>query len=157
MGAGQGVVEREAESARDLLSRVEEIEAVARTLDVDDERRQRLEAVVVRILRAAPPLRPGVAAQLLALSERTVRAWVAEGVLRPAGTTTTRLLLDPERFHEVLHLVRELREAGRTTGLLDEVYRRLVDATWLDRSDLIESLAQMRRGEGRVSIARPGR
>jgi DNA-binding transcriptional MerR regulator len=149
------IVEREAESARDLLSRVEEIEAVARTLDAHDERRQKLEAVVVRSLRAAPPLRPGVAAQLLSLSERTVRAWAAEGVLRPVDSTSTRLLLDPERFHEVLHLVRDLREAGKTTGLLDEVYRRLVDATWLERSDLTESLAQMRRRDGRVSIAKP--
>ncbi|HVF04321.1 MAG TPA: MerR family transcriptional regulator [Frankiaceae bacterium] len=145
-----GIVEREAASARDLLSRVEEIEEVARTLDANDERRQQLEEVVVRILRAAPPLRAGVAAQLLSLSERTVRAWAAEGVLRAADSTSTRLLLDPERFHEVLHLVRDLREAGKTTGLLDEVYRRLVDATWLERSDLTESLAQMRRREGRV-------
>jgi DNA-binding transcriptional MerR regulator len=149
------VVEQEARVARDLLARVEEIEQVARTLDETDERRQRLESVVVRSLRAAPPLRPGVAAQLLSLSERTVRAWTAEGVLRPADNNqSTRLLLDPERFHEVLHLVRDLRAAGRTTGLLDEVYRRLVDETWLDRADLAESLEQMRRGEGRVSIAK---
>lgn len=39
---------------------------------------------------------------------------------------------------------------GRTAGLLDEVHRRLVDATWLERDDLVESLEQMRRGEGRV-------
>jgi DNA-binding transcriptional MerR regulator len=149
------IVEREAESARDLLSRVEQIEEVARTLDANDERRQKLESVVVRSLRAAPPLRPGVAAQLLSLSERTVRAWVVEGVLRPTDSTSTRLLLDPERFHEVLHLVHDLREAGKTTGLLDEVYRRLVDATWLERSDLTESLAQMRQREGRVSIVKP--
>lgn len=35
-------------------------------------------------------------------------------------------------------------------ALLDEVYWRLVDATWLKRSDLKESLEQMHRGEGTV-------
>lgn len=44
----------------------------------------------------------------------------------------------------------DMREMGRTAGLLDEVHCRLVDATWLERDDLLESLEQMRRGEGRV-------
>jgi DNA-binding transcriptional MerR regulator len=149
------IVQQEAQVARDLLARVEAIEEVAATLDGRDERRRTLESVVVASLRAAPPIRPGVAALLLDLSERTVRAWAHEGVLRPARTESPRLLLDPERLHDVLHLVRDLREAGRTTGLLDEVHRRLVDATWLDREDLIDSVAQMRRREGRVSV--PGK
>ena len=57
--------------------------------------------------------------------------------------------------HEVLHLLADLRVAGRTTGLLDEVHRRLVDATWLERDDLAESLEQMRRGEGTTRVAKP--
>jgi DNA-binding transcriptional MerR regulator len=146
------VVEQEAQRTRDFLALVEAIEEVAATLDERDERRQKLRDVVTGTLRAAPPLRPGVAARLLSLSERTVRTWTREGVLREAETASPRLLLDPERFHEVLRLVTDLREAGRTTGLLDEVYRRLVDATWLDRDDLTDSLAQMRRREGRVSV-----
>ena len=146
------IVEQEARETRALLARVEAIEEVAATLDERDERRQTLRAVAADSVRAAPPIRPGVAAMLLSLSERTVRAWTEEGVLRRAQTTSPRLLLDPERFHEVLHLVTDLRAAGQTTGLLDEVHRRLVDATWLDRDDLTESLAQMRRGEGRVSV-----
>jgi len=50
----------------------------------------------------------------------------------------------------VQHLLQDLRGAGRTTGLLDEVFRRLTDAAWQDNPDLAESLAQMRRGEGNV-------
>jgi len=39
-------------------------------------------------------------------------------------------------------------------GLLEEVHRRLVDATWLDRTDLRESLHQMQRGESHVIATR---
>ena len=52
----------------------------------------------------------------------------------------------------MLHLVSELRAAGANAGLLDEVHRRLADASWLDRANLAESLGQMRRGEGHVIV-----
>lgn len=52
-------------------------------------------------------------------------------------------------LHEVLHLVRNFRRAGRTKGLLDAVWYRLSDRALLERADLVESLEQMRRGEGR--------
>lgn len=136
--------------AAELMERVETLESVARSLPEQDERRQRLLALVERDLTSAAPLRPRVAAELLGLSEKTIRAWVEEGVLLAAETSSPRLLLDVARVHEVLHLIEDLRAAGTTKGLLDEVYRRLVDATWLEHDDLQESLAQMRRGEGRV-------
>jgi hypothetical protein len=47
-------------------------------------------------------------------------------------------------------LVSGLRAAGQDRDLLDQVWRRLEDATLLDRDDLRDSLGQMRRGEGRV-------
>jgi hypothetical protein len=50
----------------------------------------------------------------------------------------------------VSHLVGDLRRAGQKRGLLDEVYRRLVDDALAERDDLAESLAQMHRGVGRV-------
>ena len=65
--------------------------------------------------------------------------------------SSPRLLLDIRSVHAVSHLVSELRAAGQDRDLLeDQVWRRLTDATLLDRDDLRESLAQMRRGEGRV-------
>jgi hypothetical protein len=51
--------------------------------------------------------------------------------------------------------VSDLKQAGMTRGLLDEVYRRLMDQSLLDREDLQESLDQMRRGEGRIVRAKP--
>jgi DNA-binding transcriptional MerR regulator len=140
--------------ALELLARVETLESVAHSLPEGDDRRAQLLDLVVKDLTSAAPMRPRVAAELLGLSEKTVRAWVEESVLLRAETSSPRLLLDVQRVHDVLHLVNDLREAGNTTGLLDEVYRQLVDASWLDREDLEESLRQMRRREGAVLTTR---
>lgn len=138
-------------STQATLDRVEEIEDVAMSFPREDPRRERLLRVARAELAAIATVRPRTAAVLLGLNEKTVRAWVAEGVLTPA-TSSPRLLLDPVTLHEVWHLVRDLREAGTTRGLLDEVYRRLSDAAILEREDLQVSLAQMRRGEGRMAV-----
>jgi SOS response regulatory protein OraA/RecX len=140
--------------AHDLIDRVETLESVALSLPEHDDRRMALLRLAEKDLSSAAPLRPRIAAELLEISEKTVRAWTEEGVLLRADGDSVRILLDVGRVHQVLHLVRQLRAAGKTAGLLDEVHRRLVDATWLDRTDLAESLEQMRQGKG---IARTGR
>jgi len=91
---------------------------------------------------------------VLHFTEKTVRAWAREGVLT-VRQEHPRLLLDARRLHQVLLLVRDLQRAGKTRGLLDEVYRRLSDAALLDREDLAVSVDQMRRGEGRVVRPKP--
>jgi hypothetical protein len=53
----------------------------------------------------------------------------------------------PASVQEVRQLVSELRLAGQTRDLLDEVYNRLADEQQLADPDLPESLAQMHRGE----------
>ena len=138
-----------------LMERVETLESVAKSLPEQDDRRSRLLRLVEKDLATAAPLRPRVAAELLGLSEKTVRAWAREGVLLAVDTSSPRLLLAVDRVHDVLHLVKDLRAAGATVGLLDEVHRRLVDASWLDRADLTESTGQMQRGEGRVIAPAP--
>lgn len=136
------------------LQRVEEIEQVAdRLREIDPAGRDALQRVVAETLTAVPPMRPSVAAKILGLSEKTVRTWASEGVLRPVAGKTVKV--DARRLHEVLHLVHELRDAGQTRGLLDAVHRRLVDEAVLNRADLAESLEQMRRGEGRVLVPLP--
>lgn len=144
----------EMRQALDMLERVEVMESVAVTFPQQDSRRSVLLGQVKKDLTSAAPLRPRIAAELLGLSEKTVRAWVADGVLTRAEQPSPRVLLDVARVHHVLHLLRDLRAAGQTAGLLDEVHRRLVDATWLSRTDLAESLDQMRRGEGSTRVAR---
>ena len=142
-------VATEAAQIRDLFEQIEEIEEVALTLHEDDVRRHKLAGVVAKALRQAPPIRPVVAGELLDLTEKTVKAWAREGVLA-ISSQEPRMLLDAERLHEVLHLVSDLRRAGKSRGLLDEVHRRLSDLALLDRTDLAASLEQMHRGEGRV-------
>ncbi|WP_434452777.1 hypothetical protein [Lentzea sp. E54] len=142
-------VATEAAQIRDLFDTIEEIEAVASSLSEDDERRRRLDGVVAKTLRQAPPVRPVVAGELLDLTEKTVKAWAREGVLA-IHSQEPRMLLDTVRLHEVLHLVADLRRAGKTRGLIDEVHRRLSDQSLLDRQDLANSLDEMRSGKGRV-------
>jgi hypothetical protein len=142
-------VATEAARIRDLFDQIEEIEEVASSLSEDDERRRKLHGVVAKALRKAPPVRPVVAGELLELTEKTVKAWAREGVLA-IHSQEPRMLLDAVRLHEVLHVVSDLRRAGKNRALLDEVHRRLSDAALLDRDDLVTSLEQMHRGEGRV-------
>lgn len=134
---------------RSLFDRVETVEDIARTLPEDDERRARLLEVSNAALADESTIRPVIAARLLGLSEKTVRAWVSQGVIA-AAQRTPRLLLDLQSVHQVSHIVRELRAHGKDRDLLDEVWRRLNDAVLLERADLQESIAQMHRGEGRV-------
>jgi DNA-binding transcriptional MerR regulator len=134
---------------RSLLDRVETVEDVARTLPEGDERRARLLDVSSAALAEEGTIRPVIAARLLGLSEKTVRAWASQGVLAIAERTP-RLLLDLRSVHEISHIVGELRELGQDRDLLDEVWRRLSDVALLEPADLQESIEQMHRGEGRV-------
>ncbi len=139
----------EEQRIRSLFDRVEAVEDVARTLPEGDERRAKLLAVSSATLADEGTVRPVIAARLLGLSERTVRAWAKQGVLTVAQRSP-RLLLDLQSVHDVRHMVQDLRVLGKDRDLLDEVWRRLSDAALLDRADLSESMEQMRRGEGRV-------
>ena len=146
-------VAAEKEQTERLLANVEAIEEVAGTLPSGAPGRDKLYDVADNLLASAMPIRPVVAADLLDLTEKTVRAWASEGVLLVSEQEPT-MRLEPRRVHEVLHLVREIRRIGRTRGLLDEVHRRLSDQALLEREDLAESLDQVVLGEG--TVVRPG-
>lgn len=146
-------VAAEKEQTERLLANVEAIEEVAGTLPSGAPGRDKLYDVADNLLASAMPIRPVVAADLLDLTEKTVRAWANEGVLLVSEQEPT-MRLEPRRVHEVLHLVREIRRIGRTRGLLDEVHRRLSDQALLEREDLTESLDQVVLGEG--TVVRPG-
>jgi hypothetical protein len=140
---------------RRLLERVETVEDVANTFDEDDERRARLLAVSESALADEGAVRPVIAAKLLGLSERTVRSWAEAGVL-PVVSDHPRLMLDLVAVHLVSHLIRELRAAGRNRDLIEAVTQRLSDGLLLQEDELQESLAQVRRGEGRVVRPKSG-
>jgi hypothetical protein len=145
-------VETELRQARDLFDGVTLLERAAAELDESSPTREELLAFARRQLAEAAPVRVSVAAGLLGMDAKTVRAWIAHGVLRPTDSTGyQRLELD--RVHQVWSLVRRLRDAKKVRGLLDEVWRRLMDDALINSAEFQESLAQMRRGEG--VIVRP--
>jgi hypothetical protein len=139
----------EEQRVRNLFKRVEAVEDVAATFDDDDERRAKLLEVLDATLADEGTIRPVIAARLLGLSEKTMRAWAKAGVLEVAQRKP-RLLLDVRSVHTVSHILRDLRAHGKDRDLLEEVWRRLSDTALLERGDLRESVEQMRRGEGRV-------
>lgn len=129
----------ESRRAYDLIERIETLERIAATLPAEDDRRLALLDLVEKDLASAHPFRPRIAAEVLDLSEKTVRTWTQQGVLTRAAGPSSRVLLEVERVHEVLRLLQDLRAAGKTIGLFDEVDRRLADAPVPQRDDLTQS------------------
>ncbi len=136
----------EEQRIRSLLERVEEVEDVANSLPKGDERRTRLLNVTNATLAEEATIRPTIAAKLLGLDEKTVRAWAEQGVLTIAQRRP-RLLLDLMSVHDMSHRIQQLREAGKHQGLLDEIWRQLNDQALVESDDFQESLAQVQRGE----------
>jgi hypothetical protein len=145
-------VATEEQRIRSLFGHVETIEEVASTLPEHDARRARLLAVSREALAEEGTVRPVIAAKILGLSEKTVRAWAAAGLLS-ATQRSPRLLLDVPSVHAISHVLREIRADGLDRDLLEHVWRRLEDQALLDRADLQESIEQMHQGE--VVVLRP--
>lgn len=130
----------EEQRIRSLLGRVAAVEDVARSLPVGDERRTRLLEVTSAALAEAGTIRPVIAARLLGLAEKTIRAWASQGVISVADESPSpRLLLDLASVHEISQLLDQLREHGKDRDLLAEVWRRLNDAALIERADLQET------------------
>ena len=145
-------VSAEERRIRSLFERVETIEEVAVTLPEGDDRRARLLVLTRDALAEEATVRPVIAAKILGLSEKTVRAWAEAGLLA-TRQRSPRLLLDVPSVHLVSHVLRELREEGLERDLLEHVWHRLEDQALLDREDLRESIDQLRQGD--VVVLRP--
>ncbi len=140
-------IEQERNAVLSTLRQVEALEELKPELTGDQARR--VGSVVHDMLRTMPPVRVPIASTLLGLTEQAVRSWAKHGVLVAADTAATpRLVLDPERLHEVMHLVQDLRDAGtRSQELRDAVWFHLEDSALHEREDLQESLVQLRNGD----------
>ena len=145
-------VSTEERRIRNLFERVETIEEVAVTLPEGDDRRTRLLALSRDALAEEATERPVIAAKILGLSEKTVRAWADAGLLA-TRQRSPRLLLDVPSVHRVSHVLRELREEGLERDLLEHVWHRLEDQALLNREDLRESIGQLLHGD--VVVLRP--
>jgi len=124
------------------------------TLPEGDDRRARLLALSREALAEEATVRPVIAAKVLGLSEKTVRAWAAAGLLA-TRQRSPRLLLDVTGVHRVSHALRELREEGLERDLLEHVWHRLEDRALLGREDLRESIGQLQNGDV-VVLRSPG-
>ena len=131
-------MEREETAVRDLFARVDEVLDVARTLEGEHpQEAARLVHVSHDALSSAGPVRVPIAARILLVSDKTVRAWVDDGLLLPRAVRP-RLLLDAERLHTVLHFLGDLRAAGQDRDFRDNLWNRLQDEALLDGPDLAE-------------------
>lgn len=129
-----------------VLSRVGALERIASRISGDNQSRTELLQVSREVLGDLDPIPVSVAASLLGVSEPTVRSWARRGLVSYADGRDGGL--EVGRLYQVIALVRDLRAAGETHDLLNKVWHRLADQALLDRPDLKDSLAQMRRGDG---------
>jgi hypothetical protein len=136
----------EEQRMRNLFERVEAIEEVANTLPEGDDRRAKLLAVSHDALAEEGSIRPVIAAKILGLSEKTVRAWAAAGLLSSLQRSP-RLLLDVLSVHEISHILRAVRADGLDRDLLEHVWYRLEDQALFNLDHLQESIEQLRHGE----------
>jgi len=145
-------MEREETTVRDLFARVDEVLDVAHS--IEGERPQeaaRLVHVSHDALSSAEPVRVPIAARILLVSDKTVRAW-AEGGLLTSRAVRPRLLLEADRLHTVLRFLDDLRAAGQDRDFRDSLWNRLRDEALLDRTDLTESLSEMNAGNVRPAL-----
>lgn len=128
------------------LSRAGNLERIAGEIRGNESSRAELLRMSRDVLGDLDPVPVSVAAPLLGVSEPTVRNWTRRGLLIYADGQSNGL--DVRRLYDVIALVRELRAAGQVHDLLNKVWHRLADSAVLERTDLQDSLAQMRRGDG---------
>lgn len=145
-------IEREETAVRDLFARVDEVLDVAHSIEGEHPREAaRLVHASHGALSSAGPVRVPIAARILLVSDKTVRAWAEDGLLT-SSAVRPRLLLDAERLHAVLRFLVDLRAAGQDRDFRDDLWNKLRDEALLDRADLAESLSQMDAGNTRPAF-----
>ncbi|NQW73183.1 MAG: hypothetical protein HQ453_10665 [Actinobacteria bacterium] len=131
----------------------ERLETLAVSLpDPSQQAEQR--KIALELINELGPLRLTIVGKILGLMDKTAREWAREGALR-IEIHDPRMLIDPLSVHTVFHLVKELRAASQTRGLLASVSRRLANAALLESTDLQGSLGHMRHGQGEIARLRP--
>jgi len=145
-------LEREETAVRDLFAQVDEVLDVAHS--IESERPQEAARLVHAsrgVLSSAEPVRVPIAARILLVSDKTVRAWAGDGLLTPR-VVRPRLLLEAARLHTVLHFLDDLRAAGQDRDFREDLWNRLQDSALLDRADLAESMSELKAGNVRPAL-----
>jgi hypothetical protein len=94
----------------------------------------------------APGIPVARAAARLGVSDKTVLAWIARGVLRTVSGSKPRQV-EPDSLRVVARAVDELRERGRSRDWLAAVIDYLDDREALESDAVRRGLDEFRRGE----------
>lgn len=128
-----------AEVVDDLL----ELEALGKY--VDDQERRRLDRVRRHVAQREPGAKVAEAALVLGVSQPTVRAWVASGVLTTVADAKP-LRVDVLALAETKRALDLIREHGDDRHLLVHVMRTLRDRAALDGEGVREGLDDLAAG-----------
>ena len=130
-----------------LFARLQEAAARERGRNPSSKAADDMEQLAWAHVQEADPVRLSHAERLLGVSNQTVRAWLAEGVLADAGGSPRRVEL--ESVVHAKEIADELREQGRDRAFLSTVLSRAEALALEDDDDFRESRRQMRGGERR--------
>ncbi len=111
----------------------------------DPERRHALDSIRNRLADRDRGAKVSEVAEILQVSQPTVRSWIKVGLLKSVdGTTPVRA--DLLNLADVKHAVDLLREHGHDRDLLAAIHRRLRDRDLLGSADLAGSIEDVRAG-----------
>lgn len=129
-----------------LLDSLDEVEEVEPSVRANPRSHRILEEMRRMQVRALPALRISAAAEVLGVTEPTVRLWTDEGLLQEVERHPVRRV-SAQSVLRVRPIVTALRRHGRKRNLLEAIFAQLSDELQLEADGLQESLEQMRRGE----------
>lgn len=139
---------KQAERVVDNIEDLEEVKIAVETGSATDEAHpetlERIKRVLERVLEELPDIRVSVAAELLELSEPTVRKWTEVGLLK-AVSGASHMRVTTCSVRAVRQQVLTLRRLGKKRNLLEAVLARIEDEELL--AEVRESIAAMQRGE----------
>lgn len=136
----------------------QEIMAVAESIRDPAERttvRTKLRTRILRMIKnLVPPVRLSVVSRMFGYDDKTIRRWVAMGILREVQTKP-RIAVDPVRLFEVSVLIDDIRQFHGQRDFTNALWSALQDQATLDDPDLIQALDQMASGDRRRWTRRP--
>jgi hypothetical protein len=135
-------------SAVDLVEDLIELEKLAEQ-EHDADRRKRLVALADRWAEREAGAKVSEAANILGVSQPTVRAWIAADLLATIPDRSP-VRIELSSLAAVKRAVDEIRKIQDDPQLIAYVYRVLRDRALLARPDVQQGLEEYRAGKGRV-------
>ncbi|GLY54850.1 hypothetical protein [Lentzea sp. NBRC 102530] len=140
-------LEKERARITDEFATVERLEGLAD--DLSGEPLAELQDIVHTLLGRIPPVRVQIAAGLLCLAQSTVSRWANAGLLAQVDVPNSSVVhLDPHHLHEVMHLLRAVRDKGEKNPDFTKHLRWALQDRQLAQSHAVtQGLAELDRGE----------